>query len=147
VGNPSINANFINRVLKQYHSPAQGTGQALYNQGVAYHIDPAYALAFFFEESTFGTQGIAKVTHSLGNIRATSGYASYHGYRTYKSWNEGFQDWYRLMAHQYVDAWGLKTVAAIIPVYAPDTDSNNEAAYIHTVEVAVDSWRQGNIEV
>lgn len=134
-------------MLQQYQSPARGKGQALYELGVTYHIDPAYALAFFLEESKFGTQGVARVTHSLGNIRATKGYASYHGYRAYKTWEAGFKDWYQLIAGQYIGKWGLKTVDAIIPVYAPGSDDNNEEVYIHTVKTAVDTWRQGNIIV
>ena len=41
-GQPSISADFINRVLDHYHSPAAGKGQALYDYGVKYGIDPVY---------------------------------------------------------------------------------------------------------
>jgi len=57
VARPSIQVNFINLVLSAYHSPAAGKGQALYDLGVQYGIDPAFALAFFMHESSFGTQG------------------------------------------------------------------------------------------
>ena len=40
-GKPSISANLINDVLAYYHSPAQGKGQALYDDGLQYNIDPA----------------------------------------------------------------------------------------------------------
>src|SRR5947209_15812849 len=43
VGAPTIIAAFINRVLDDYHSPAAGKGQALYDDGVKYGIDPVYA--------------------------------------------------------------------------------------------------------
>ena len=147
VGSPTISASFINRVLVYYHSPAAGKGQTLYDDGVKYGIDPAYALAFFMEESTFGTQGVARVTHSLGNIRAVSGYPQVDGYRYYRTWEEGFEDWYRLISHQYVGQWGLSTVEQIIPVYAPGSDNNDEAAYIQTVKSAVYTWRSGQIDV
>jgi hypothetical protein len=42
-GSPSINADFIDRVLSAYGSPAAGTGQALYDLGVEFGIDPVYA--------------------------------------------------------------------------------------------------------
>ena len=119
----------------------------MYDQGLKYGIDPAYALAFFMEESTFGTRGIARVTHSLGNIRATPGYRSYHGYRSYNTWTEGIDDWYRLIDQLYIKRWGLTTVDQIIPIYAPYRDHNNEAAYIHNVKQAVDTWRSGFIEI
>ncbi len=70
VGKPTINAQFINNVLEYYNSPASGKGQALYDDGVKSGINPAYALAFFLEESDFGTKGVATATHALGNIRA-----------------------------------------------------------------------------
>jgi len=146
-GEPTISADFINRVLDHYHSPAAGKGQALHDYGVKYHIDPVYALAFFRHESTFGTKGVATVTRSLGNIRARSGQEQYHGYRVYHTWEEGFEDWYRLIANQYIAKWGLYTVSQIIPVYAPASDNNNEAAYIQAIEEAVDTWRSGAVEV
>ena len=147
VGKPSISAEFINRVLALYDSPATGKGQALYDDGVKYGIDPVYALAFFMHESRFGTTGVATVTHSLGNIRATTGHAQYEGYRMYRTWEEGFADWYRLIAKLYVMQWGLSTVDQIVPVYAPGSDNNDVAAYIAAVKKAVDAWRSGSVEV
>jgi Mannosyl-glycoprotein endo-beta-N-acetylglucosaminidase len=147
VGKPSIDVDFINQVLEQYDSPAQGKGQSLYDYGVKYHIDPAYALAFFMHESTFGTKGVATKTLSLGNIRATKGHPSYHGYRQYPSWEAGFEDWYRLIANTYVQKWRLYTVDQIIPVYAPAADKNTPAAYIRAVKNAINTWHQGIVEV
>jgi hypothetical protein len=147
VAKPSISVELINQVLELYHSPARGKGQILYNYGVKYGIDPAYALAFFMHESTFGTQGVARVTRSLGNIRATPGHPSYQGYRLYHTWEEGFEDWYRLIATIYVDRWGLNTIDKIIPVYAPNSDHNDEAGYIRAVKYAVNRWRVGEIAV
>jgi hypothetical protein len=147
VGKPSIEVDFINQVLDQYDSPAHGKGQVLYDYGIKYHIDPAYALAFFMHESTFGTKGIAQKTLSLGNIRATKGHPAYHGFRKYSSWEEGFEDWYRLIANTYVQKWRLYTVDQIIPVYAPAADNNNEAAYIRAVKNAINTWHNGIVEV
>src|SRR5689334_5453732 len=41
-GEPSIDAAFIDSVLQRYHSPASGAGEAFYNQGVKYGIDPVF---------------------------------------------------------------------------------------------------------
>jgi hypothetical protein len=147
VGQPSISADFINRVLDSYHSPARGKGQALYDYGVKYGIDPAYALAFFMHESSFGTTGVARMTHSLGNIRASAGYQNYQGYRLYRTWEAGFEDWYKLIADLYVAQWMLTTVDQIVPVYAPSSDNNDVAAYIQAVKTAVDTWRSGIVQV
>lgn len=141
VGKPTLSVKLIDEVLERNHSPARGKGQALYNYGVQYNIDPAYALAFFMHESSFGTQGVATVTHSLGNIRSSAGYRDYHGYRLYATWEAGFEDWYKLISQLYVGQWGLYTVDQIIPVYAPASDNNDEAAYIQSIKDAVDAWR------
>lgn len=146
-GAPTINAAFIDKVLEYYDSPAKGKGQVLYDDGIKYNVDPAYALAFFMQESRMGTQGVAATTHSLGNIRASTGYANYHGYRQYGSWEEGFDDWYKLISQQYIQDWGLHTIDQIIPVYAPNADNNNEQQYISAIKYMVDRWRSGHIGI
>lgn len=146
LGQPTVSADFINQVLDYYHSPAAGKGQALYDDGVKYGIDPVYALAFFLHESSFGTTGVARVTHSLGNIRASEGYQQYDGYRLYPTWEAGFEDWYKLIADQYVAQWKLVTVDQIVPVYAPSSE-NDVGAYIQSVKHAVDTWRSGTVAV
>src|SRR5436309_10532110 len=60
LGAPTVSAAFINSVLAAAHSPAAGKGQALYDDGIKYGIDPVFALAFFQHESSFGTTGVAR---------------------------------------------------------------------------------------
>jgi len=141
VGPPTISVARIESVLQKYGSPAVGKGQALYNIGVSYGINPAFALAFFVHESGCGTQGVARFTKSIGNIRWTEGYDNYEGYRSYGSWEQGIEDWYKLIGDLYIKGWGLRTVDAIIPVYAPYGDSNNPPVYIASVKRLVDEWR------
>jgi hypothetical protein len=140
-GAPTVSVSQINRVLATYDSPLVGQGQALYDLGVKYGIDPVFCLAFFVEESAGGTRGEAVLTHSVGNLRPEPGAASLDGYRYYNTWLEGAEDWYRLISNVYVDQWGLGTVPAIIPVYAPSGDNNDVASYINTVEQLVSTWR------
>src|SRR5579875_545230 len=109
VGPPSVSASFMDRVLAAYHSPAVGLGDRLYVDGLRTGIDPVYALAFFFEESTFGTQGVARVTHSLGNIACSVGYVCVQGFRSYPSWQAGADDWFHLLVTVYLPA-GCSTV-------------------------------------
>ena len=150
-GKPTVTVKFINAVLARYNSPATGKGQALYDDGVQYGIDPVFALGFFYQESRFGTTGVAKVTLSLGNIRTPvtkdCRCRAYHGYRQYSTWEDGFLDWYKLIANLYVKQWKLTAVHTIVPVYAPSSDHNDVAAYIATVKKAVDTWRGGQIVV
>lgn len=144
-GSPTITVDKIAQVLKQYNSPAVASSQAIYDLGVKYGIDPAYALAFFIHESSAGTKGIAVTTKSLGNIRQTtnSGFEGYQGFRKYPSWEVGAEDWYKLIRNLYIDGWNLPTVEKIIPKYAPSEDNNNPASYISAVNTLVDTWRSG----
>jgi Mannosyl-glycoprotein endo-beta-N-acetylglucosaminidase len=145
---PSITVDTINQVLAAYHSPAAGKGQTLYDMGVHYGIDPAFALAFFMHESSFGTQGEARSSLSLGNLRCITKEASCtDGYAWFNSWEDGFQAWYELIRNLYVAQWGLTTVDQIIPKYAPTADHNNEAAYIAALKHAIDTWHAGTIMV
>ncbi len=147
IGKPSISAAFINEVLAAYHSPAAGTGQAMYDLGVKYGIDPAFALAFFLHESTFGKYGMATTTLSLGNLRCIPNFPCINGYAGFSSWVQGYEEWYKLIRNLYVAVWGKTTVAQIIPTYAPSSDNNNVQGYIAAVEHSIDTWHAGQIFV
>jgi hypothetical protein len=151
LGKPTISASQINQVLAAYHSPTAGMGQDLYNLGVQYGIDPVYPLSFFMHESLFGTTGEARVTLSLGNERCIPDRACIDkdrgGYAKMNSWQDGFEHWYKLIRNLYVAQWGLVTVDKIIPRYAPNSDGNDEAAYIASLKHEIDSWRAGAITV
>ena len=149
VGQPTLTAQFIDSVLSHYGSPAAGTGRIWIEMGQQYGIDPAYALAFFIHESSAGTNpGWAGIkpgggsTHNVGNI-ICAGYATCFGrFRDYDSWQSGIEDWYKLIATEYVNDRGAATVEQIIPIYAPafENDVNN---YVQTVVGLANSWRQG----
>jgi hypothetical protein len=149
LGKPTITAAFINQVLASYNSPAAGKGQALYDLGVKYGIDPAFALAFFQHESTFGTAGEARTTMSLGNLRCIPNRPCVDqdrgGYAQMKSWEDGFEIWYQLIRNYYIAARGLITVDQIIPVYAPTADNNNEQGYIAALKHSIDTWHAGSL--
>ncbi len=151
LGKPTMTAAQINAVLAHYHSPAAGTGQTLYDLGVKYGIDPAYAVAFYGHESTFGTQGEARTTHSLGNLRCYDGAVCVDqdrgGYASYPNWQAGFEAWYALIRKLYVGSWGLSTVDQIIPQYAPASDHNDEQAYSNDLKKSVDRARAGYADI
>jgi Mannosyl-glycoprotein endo-beta-N-acetylglucosaminidase. len=148
VGGPSLSAAFVNQVLTNAGSPAQGLGDTFYSMSQRYGIDDIYALAFYQHESSFGTAGEARFSLSIGNLRCVSqGYEDLGpwcagGYTHFPSWQAGIEAWYRLIKNVYVNQWGCSTVESIIPHYAPNADNNNEAAYIASVEQSVDTWRQ-----
>ena len=147
LGAPSVSAVLIDQILSANNSPAAGSGQAIYDDGVKYGIDPVFALAFFMHESSFGTAGIAQITHSPGNLRCIPNADCVSGYAAFASWSAGFDAWYQLISNLYVNTWGLTTLDQIIPRYAPPTDNNDDAAYISTVENAVDAWRGNQVAI
>jgi len=152
-GAPTISADFIDRVLSAYGSPAAGSGQALYDLGVQSGIDPVYALAFFMHEDSFGETGIGAANHSLGNIRCSAGYSCQSGFRSYATWQDGYQDWYSLILNGYVRGQVTDsivghpcvTVDEIVPVYAPSSDHNDVAGYRAAIKHAVNTWRSGKL--
>ncbi len=158
IGGPSLTADFINQVLNRYGSPAAGKGQTLYDLGVKYGVDPAFALAFFMHESSFGKAGMATVTLGLGNERCIEDRPCINSqggpceseqscYAQFSSWEDGFEHWYMLITGPVYKGSGLTTIAQIIPRYAPNADHNNEAGYIASVENAVATWRSGKVVV
>ena len=150
VSKPSLTVDFMNRVLAYYHSPAAGKAQALYNDGLKYGLDPAFALAFFMHESLFGTTGAARVTLSLSNMRCVPEYRCLQengGYAIFNTWEQSFEAWFKLIRNLYVGYWGRVTVDQIIPKYAPNNDGNNEAGYIATLKHTIDIWHAGIIPV
>jgi Mannosyl-glycoprotein endo-beta-N-acetylglucosaminidase len=149
VGKPSLSVDFMNRILAYYHSPAAGKAQALYDDGIKYGLDPAYALAFFMHESLFGTTGVARVTLSLSNMRCVPEYRCLQengGYAIFDTWEQSFESWFKLIRNLYVGYWGRITVDQIIPKYAPNSDGNNEAGYIASLKHTIDTWRAGIIQ-
>lgn len=148
---PSITAQQIDAILAAYGSPAAGTGAAWYNLGLKYGIDPAFAVAFFIHESSAGTNpawaGIkpgGATTYNVGNI-ICAGYATCYGrFRDYGSWDEGIEDWYRLIDVEYIQGRGTKTVQDIVPIYAPSFE-NDVQAYINSVTNLIDGWRTNGV--
>lgn len=149
VGKPSLSVDFMNKVLAYYHSPAAGKAQALYDDGIKYGLDSAYALAFFMHESLFGTTGVARVTLSLSNMRCVPQYRCLQengGYAIFDTWEQSFDAWFKLIRNLYVAYWGRVTVDQIIPKYAPNSDGNNEAGYIASLKHTIDTWHAGIIQ-
>ncbi|RAQ97495.1 glucosaminidase domain-containing protein [Thermogemmatispora tikiterensis] len=138
-GPPTIGRAQVDRLLCQQQSPACGTGTALYDDMAQAGINPAFALAVFWHESRFGRLGVARATHSLGNIRCAGWSRCLDGYRWYPDWPASYEDFAVLMTREYFPR-GLVTVEQILPVYAPAGDNNDPAAYISDVVTLMQHW-------
>ncbi len=143
-GDPTIS---VDRIAKEIHTRNKSLSekrvaelaQFIYDEGVKHHINPAVALAFFNMETNSGTSNLAQDGKGWANIRGHASAGSVGGFRAYKSEEEGIVDWYKLIS-KYPDRFGAKTIAQIIHHYAPNSDGNNEAQYVATVEKMVKDW-------
>ncbi len=144
---PVLNAAQFDAILASYGSPAVGTGAVWIAEGQRTGINPEIAVAFFVHESSAGTaSGWAgwkpdgSSTHNVGNI-ICAGYVTCYGrFRDYASWDVGIADWYDLIAREYVAGRGHRSVADVIPVYAPSFE-NDVSGYIGAVQALVQQWR------
>lgn len=148
-GPPTITPEKIDQVLKSFNSPASGLGQHIYDEGVKRGINPAVALAFFVQESSAGTKGVAAETNSWGNIKGEGPAGSYKGFRSYDNFAQGVDDWYRLIDDKYLapkseGGRGYTHLSQVISTYAPGSDNNNERAYVANVKGMVQGWEQSS---
>ncbi len=146
-GQPTISVGLIEAVLAKARSPARGTGQALYELGAEYDIDPVFALAIFREESVFGTLGEARASLSLGNLRCIPEYPCRDGYAWFPNWIAGYDAFYKLIRVEYIGKRGRSLLSQIIPIYAPALDGNDPATYLAVIEDAIAAWRHGEVKI
>jgi uncharacterized membrane protein YgcG len=146
-GPATITPEKIDQVLKDANSPAAvpGMGQYICDLGQKYNINPAVALAFFVQESSAGTAGVARETHSWGNIVGEGPAGQVGRFRAYHDYKEGVADWFRLIHDKYLappekGGFGCQTLSQIISHYAPSSDGNNERGYVANVKGMVTKW-------
>ncbi len=136
---PSVSVAAIRQALRAANSPVldaafadhKDAAEYIWDEGRVLGVDPAVMLGIFQHESGMGTQGMARATRSIGNIRPVGNQPQIEGYRLYRSWQEGIDDCYRLLRQYAIH--GASTVATAIPVWAPPTDNNDDSAYISNV--------------
>ncbi len=140
----SLSVATIEAILREAQSPAILTesdfAAYIYKRSFFYHIDPAYLLAFFRKESSYGTAGAPVQTKNIGNIRCTEGYQCSGPWRKYDTWKAAADDWYNLIATHYIGE-GLDTVSRILWVYAPPADGNYTPQFIRQINGWVAEYR------
>lgn len=91
-GKPTLTAAQINAILAKAHSPAAGTGQALYDGSVKSGVNDLFAMGVFNAQSKYGTLGVATNLKSLADFKDANGFISY------KSWQASYTDFYARVA-------------------------------------------------
>lgn len=137
-GPPSVSDRAVDAVLSRESSPLAGLGPYIVAEGRRQGIDPVFLLAIV---SYFDVRDpLPAALHNVGHIRAKAGEPAVDGYRAYPTWRAGIAAWYALIHDLYVGRWGLRTLDAIIPVYAPAPRPRLEAE-IDDMRAMVGAWR------
>lgn len=144
--------------------------QEMFSLLLAMEIDPAYALAQATEEHSAAWTGVAGVTKSFGNSRMNSQWygkaydrstgkvyatraewmrrvpsTARDGFKLYDDYVAALFDW-ACLTRQYALEWKndagqlLNTVGRMAPVYAPDSDGNDSAAYAAGMNARIEQW-------
>jgi len=143
-------AQFI-RILQEAKSPALSAAHTVYQYCVKRGCSPAFLAAMFLRESGMGKAGTAIITHSWGNtrlpahggvtpVRMTTPTEARSGeFPVFRDWIDGgiatVARWL-----DYAPYAGKTTVAQIIPLWAPNSDGNNSAAYVAGVLASIAGW-------
>lgn len=137
---PRIHETVFVAECQRFRSPVAPIAGHLYRMIAGYGLDPAVALAFFAQESTFGTRGRSVEWKTWGNVRTphrrelATYRPEYPGgmhvepnrqtFAVYDSWPYSVADWCFRILERYV-ARGLNLVDDAMHVYAPSWDRNN----------------------
>ena len=122
---PSISQSAFTAALVAVHSPVLGETDTpvLYGICTANGVDPAVALAFFGQETAYGTQEGAADNKNWGNLwdHAANSIGSY------PTWQQGLVDWCNQLQHPPYPS--PATVRNVVPIHrGTDRADNDEYA-------------------
>lgn len=141
VAPPSVPAALVDAVLAREGSPLAGQGAYIVAAGRRSGVDPVFLLAFVSHFDL--SHPLPAAAHNVGHIRASGGEPAVDGYRVYPTWQAGVDAWYALIHDRYAGQWGLRTLDAIAPVYAPSTQAGVEAE-LADLRAMIAAWRAGS---
>ncbi len=138
VGAPSVTPAVVDAVLAREGSPLAGQGGYICLEGRRAGIDPVFLLAVVAQVDV--PNPLPDAAHNVGHVLAAAGQPAASGFRVYPSWQAGVAGWYELMRTLYVGRWGLRTLDAVWPVYAPGPREQVEDQ-LGALEAMVTAWR------
>jgi len=141
VGAPSVTPAVVDAVLAREGSPLAGQGGYICLEGRHAGIDPVFLLAVVAQVDV--PNPLPDATHNVGHVLA-AGQPAASGFRVYPSWQAGVAGWYGLMRTLYVGRWGLRTLDAVWPVYAPGPREQVEDQ-LGALEAMVTAWRAQSV--
>lgn len=130
---PTISMSTFVRILHENNSPAAADAEKAWKNIVAYGVDPAFELAMFRHESSYGRKGAAVSRCNWGNLRRSPYFKSHKGFAKYPTWAQGAGDTARLLSiygRNLIRLHKNTSTARTLPfVWAPAKDHNKPAAY------------------
>lgn len=136
--NPEYRRASIAMVKQQFneYNPKELGDDAEYfvNTCLDKRVNPIFALGVFFNESNYGTRGIARITKNPGNIRGSGDKGSYYGFARYSSWQRGIDAFVDLIYNYPKTFLNNKSinVSNVIKIWAPPSENDTEG-YIKRV--------------
>lgn len=145
-GPSDMTPDAFRRVLEDHSSPALPEADSMYAALAQVGVRQSVFIGFFLHESRAGTLGVTPTydTRNPGNVRSVADPASggvvidtpRGQFVRYPSWTAGTLDWAKRLRGPLYEGAGLRTVAQVIPKYAPSFENDVEA-YIRAVEAGI----------
>ncbi|MGI8588852.1 MAG: hypothetical protein ACR2M0_14375 [Chloroflexia bacterium] len=138
LGPPSISSNGFTATLAAANSPVleETDGGEYFDLCTANNVDPAVALAFFAQETNYGTAPGEAELKNWGNLWD----ASAHSIGTYPAWLLGLRDWCNRLQGPAYTAHGAPTISSIVPLYRGNRADNDQ--YIRNLCTRIDLLRE-----
>lgn len=151
----SVSADVIQKTLYTWHSPTANLvmydscghkktfAQYVRDESDYYHIDAAMPMGIFYQESKYGTQGVAPEDESMGNARPKN---DTQNLRKYPNWFAGADDTISLL-YKYDNLWGWgPDMMHAAQHWAPWGDGNNNPViYAENVEQEMTNYYDADL--
>lgn len=141
---PRIKESTFRRILREARSPAAPEAAAAWKGIVRHGVDPAFALALFKRESSYGRRGPTGPRRNWGGLSTSEEFPDDGAYAVYPTWADGARDTARLLVKYGENAIqvGTKTDTALTFafVFASSNDQAKLQRYGQACAAAITSF-------
>lgn len=145
---PTLSGAQVNDILQQYNSPVTGMGNQIYALSTQYHVDDAFVLAVFFDETRLCTVGYGGGTglhgswRNCGNMRIGTNVPTVDGFAQYPSYQASINDWYLHISKYYLSQpYSLVTINTFGNKYCPPAAATINSTWVPNVESLTSKFR------
>lgn len=146
-----LDASDIDAILRRSGSPLAGLGTTILQAAQSHGIDPAFALAIWRHDSSFGKAGAGAKNFNPGNLicKAGRGGSCNGRWHHYNSWADAVIDWFAYAdrvykskpANQIIlgEKINVHIINGFVKKYAPKSE-NDVGKYIDSISSAFIMW-------